>query len=197
MIQMQSSHFAMFPNASKTLERGMFFSIDAAARSVNKRRLCSWLWVHLLTGEVMWLVTLTLVNSDQWETKRCIVTFLISIHFPIYELKITFIPSLSLVSQGWTSDRDYVTMKTSSQNIIVKPAAHSIATQTSQPPSAAAAFFIRSVNATQRKAVTSVSSPYVVVVMRILTAEWSHINTEPVVSVCEALHRIQLWTICA
>ncbi|XP_042245576.1 kinesin-like protein KIF26A isoform X4 [Thunnus maccoyii] len=36
---------------------------------------------------------------------------------------------------------DYVTMKTSTQD--VKPAAHSIATQTTQTPSAAAAFFIR------------------------------------------------------
>ncbi|XP_044024058.1 kinesin-like protein KIF26A isoform X1 [Siniperca chuatsi] len=42
---------------------------------------------------------------------------------------------------GLTSDVVYVTTKTSSQD--VKPAAHSIATQTSQPPSAAAAFFIR------------------------------------------------------
>ncbi|XP_070782223.1 kinesin-like protein KIF26A [Enoplosus armatus] len=42
---------------------------------------------------------------------------------------------------GLTSDGVYVTMKSSTQD--VKPAAHSIATQTSQPPSAAAAFFIR------------------------------------------------------
>nr|XP_046229207.1 kinesin-like protein KIF26A isoform X2 [Scatophagus argus] len=42
---------------------------------------------------------------------------------------------------GSTSDGVYVTMKTSAQE--VKPAAHSIATQTSQPPSGAAAFFIR------------------------------------------------------
>uniref|UniRef100_UPI0037E8509B kinesin-like protein KIF26A n=1 Tax=Semicossyphus pulcher TaxID=241346 RepID=UPI0037E8509B len=44
-------------------------------------------------------------------------------------------------TMGVTPDPDYVTMKSSSQD--VKPAAHSIATQTSQPPSAAAAFFIR------------------------------------------------------
>ncbi|XP_049913361.1 kinesin-like protein KIF26A [Epinephelus moara] len=40
-----------------------------------------------------------------------------------------------------TSDADHVTPKTSTQDI--KPAAHSVATQTSQPPSPAAAFFIR------------------------------------------------------
>ncbi|XP_042359049.1 kinesin-like protein KIF26A isoform X2 [Plectropomus leopardus] len=40
-----------------------------------------------------------------------------------------------------TSDGDHVTLKTSTQD--VRPAAHSVATQTSQPPSAAAAFFIR------------------------------------------------------
>ncbi|GLD75244.1 kinesin-like protein KIF26A, partial [Lates japonicus] len=40
------------------------------------------------------------------------------------------------------SDGDYVTVKSSTQDIAAKPAAHSIATQTSQPPSAAAAFFI-------------------------------------------------------
>lgn len=50
-----------------------------------------------------------------------------------------------------------MTVKSSARSAAVKPAAHSIATQTSQPPSAAAAFFIRSVNATHRKALTSVS----------------------------------------
>lgn len=53
---------------------------------------------------------------------------------------------IGLVRQGSTSDGIYVTMKSLSPD--VKPAAHSIATQTSQPLSAAAAFFIRSVNAT-------------------------------------------------
>ncbi|KAM6991753.1 kinesin-like protein KIF26A [Tautogolabrus adspersus] len=42
---------------------------------------------------------------------------------------------------GLTSHSDYATMKGSSLD--VKPAFHSIATQTSRPPSAAAAFFIR------------------------------------------------------
>ncbi|KAM9339375.1 kinesin-like protein KIF26A [Symphorus nematophorus] len=43
--------------------------------------------------------------------------------------------------QTMGSEGVYVTMKSSSQD--VKPAGHSIGTQTSQPPSAAAAFFIR------------------------------------------------------
>ncbi|XP_039981846.1 kinesin-like protein KIF26A [Xiphias gladius] len=41
------------------------------------------------------------------------------------------------------SDGEYATTKSSSQDAAVKPATHSIATQTSQSPSAAAAFFIR------------------------------------------------------
>lgn len=43
-------------------------------------------------------------------------------------------------------------MTDTAQNVPVKPAAHSIGTQTSQPPSAAAAFLIRSVNATPQRA---------------------------------------------
>ncbi len=63
-------------------------------------------------------------------------------------------------------------MKSSTQD--VKPAAHSIATQTSQPPSAAAAFFIRSVNATLLKPLTKVFYPRVIMMIITINFEyWS------------------------
>ncbi|XP_069028638.1 uncharacterized protein [Embiotoca jacksoni] len=46
-------------------------------------------------------------------------------------------------STGLTSDGGHVTAKSSTLDVAVKPAAHSVATQTSRPPSAAAAFFTR------------------------------------------------------
>lgn len=52
-----------------------------------------------------------------------------------------------LIHQGVASDGVYVNMEGLSPDI--KPTVHSIATQTSHVPSAAAAFFIRLVNATQ------------------------------------------------
>lgn len=53
---------------------------------------------------------------------------------------------LFLVLQAPASDAGHVTAADLTPDIPVKPAAHSIGTQTTQPPSAAAAFFIRSVN---------------------------------------------------
>ncbi|CAI5684818.1 kinesin-like protein KIF26A isoform X1 [Oreochromis niloticus] len=46
-------------------------------------------------------------------------------------------------STGLTADGGHLTVTDTAQNVPVKPAAHSIGTQTSQPPSAAAAFLIR------------------------------------------------------
>lgn len=46
-------------------------------------------------------------------------------------------------SAGLTADGGHLTVTGTAQNVPVKPAAHSVSTQTSQPPSAAAAFLIR------------------------------------------------------